>query len=147
MFNPSREQVREFFRQTWGKYQAKKPLTPMEQMAAEIITWHPEYHNMLTNPDAIHHDYHISKGQTNPFLHMSMHLAIQEQLSIDQPVGIRQAYEHMLKKHAPHDAQHRIMEALGEVVWQAQKDGTMPDNQRYLELIWRQATPNAPFRS
>jgi len=112
----------------------------MEQMAADIISWHPEYHELLSQPDAIQQDFTIEKGQTNPFLHMSMHLAIQEQLSVDQPPGIRLAYQGLLKRCDEHEAQHRIMEALGEVVWEAQRLGTPLDNERYLELIRRHAT-------
>ncbi|HLR83065.1 MAG TPA: DUF1841 family protein [Paenalcaligenes sp.] len=140
MFSPSREQVRQFFIQTWKKQRNQQVLTPMEQMAADIISWHPEYHELLSQPDAIQQDFTIEKGQTNPFLHMSMHLAIQEQLSVDQPPGIRLAYQGLLKRCDEHEAQHRIMEALGEVVWEAQRLGTPLDNERYLELIRRHAT-------
>ena len=137
MFSPSREQVRQFFIETWKKQRNQQVLTPMEQMAADIISWHPEYQELLSQPDAIQHDFTIEKGQTNPFLHMSMHLAIQEQLSVDQPPGIRLAYQGLLKRCDEHEAQHRIMEALGEVVWEAQRLGTPLDNERYLELIRR----------
>ncbi|HLS16603.1 MAG TPA: DUF1841 family protein [Paenalcaligenes sp.] len=137
MFNPSREQVRQFFIETWKKHRDQQVLTPMEQMAAEIISWHPEYHELLSQPDAIEHDFSVEKGQTNPFLHMSMHLAIQEQLSVNQPPGIRQAYQKLLKRSDPHEAQHRIMEALGEVVWEAQRLGKPLDNERYLALIYK----------
>jgi len=141
MFNPSREQVRQFFSQCWQKYCAKQPLSPLEQMAADIIVWHPEYHDLLRDPEAVHDDYTVEKGQTNPFLHLSMHLAIQEQLSVDQPPGIRAAYEALCQTHEPHEASHRIMEALGEVVWEAQRLGKPLDNQRYLSLIHRHAQP------
>lgn len=137
MFNPSREQVREFFIQSWKKHRAHRPLEPLETMAAEIISWHPEYHALLDNPDAAQADFSVEQGHTNPFLHLSMHLAIQEQLSIDQPPGIRSAYQALLVKFDPHTAQHHIMEALGEVVWEAQRLGAPLDNERYIELIRR----------
>jgi len=137
MFSPSREQVRQFFSQTWQKYQAQQALSPLEQMAVEIISWHPEYHAILLDPEAVEQDFHIEKGQTNPFLHLSMHLAIQEQLSIDQPPGICAAYQKLQQRYDNHEAQHRIMEALGEVIWEAQRLGKPFDNDHYLELIQR----------
>src|SRR5690625_6713414 len=85
-------------------------------MAAKIISWHPEYHALLETPHAAQADFSVEQGQTNPFLHLSMHLAIQEQLSIDQPPGIRAAYQSLLSRLDPHEAEHHIMEALGEVV-------------------------------
>src|SRR5690625_7506001 len=97
MFNPSREQVRAFFIQSWDKHRNQQPLEPLEQMAAKIISWHPEYHALLETPHAAQADFSVEQGQTNPFLHLSMHLAIQEQLSIDQPPGIRAAYQSLLK--------------------------------------------------
>ncbi len=93
MFNPSRDQVRSFFIETWRKYLAKEVLTPMETIAADIIALHPEYHAVVEDPDAIDRDFPPEAGQVNPFLHLSLHLAIEEQLSIDQPPGIRAAFE------------------------------------------------------
>lgn len=139
MFSPSREQVRQFFIDTWSKHRSQQVLTPIEQMAAEIITWHPEYHELLSQPHVLQQDFTIEQGQTNPFLHLSMHLAIQEQLSVNQPPGIRPAYQRLLKRCDAHEAQHRIMEALGEIVWEAQRLGKPLDNERYLELIHRHA--------
>lgn len=138
MFNPSREQVRAFFIQSWDKHRNQQPLEPLEQMAAKIISGHPEYHALLETPHAAQADFSVEQGQTNPFLHLSMHLAIQEQLSIDQPPGIRAAYQSLLRRLDPHEAEHHIMEALGEVVWEAQRLGTALDNERYIELIRRQ---------
>src|SRR5690625_6398804 len=115
MFNPSREQVRQFFIETWKKHRDQQVLTPMEQMAAEIISWHPEYHELLSQPDAIEHDFSVAKGQTNPFLQMSMHFAIQEQLSVNQLPGIRPAYQKLLKHTHPHEAQHRSEEHTSEL--------------------------------
>ncbi len=140
MFNPSREDVRTFFIEAWRKHQANTVLTPLETMAADIVMMHPEYHDVLTDPDSQHADYTVEAGQTNPFLHMSMHLAINEQLSIDHPPGIRAAHEGLLRTHDTHEASHIIMEALGEVVWEAQRLGTPFDSDRYLELIRRHAS-------
>src|SRR5699024_12613299 len=126
--------------ESWEKQRNQLLWPPMEQMVADIISWHPEYQVLLSQPDAIQHHFTFEKGQAHPLLHMSMHLAIQAPLSVDQPPGIRLAYQGLLKRCDEHEAQHRIMEALGEVVWAAQRLGTPLDNERYLELIRRHAT-------
>lgn len=140
MFNPTREQVRLFFTDAWKKHQAASVLTPLEMMAVDIISQHPEYHDALSDPEITAADFLPEQGKTNPFLHLSMHLAITEQLSIDQPPGIKAAYQGLLGTHDAHDAMHIIMEALGEIVWEAQRLKTPFDNDRYLDLIRRHAT-------
>lgn len=139
MFNPTRDQVREFFRQAWNKHLEHTVLTPLETMAVDIAKMHPEYHDVLTDPDSHHADYTVEAGQTNPFLHMSMHLAINEQLSIDQPPGICASYDSLRQKYDAHEAVHVIMEALGEVIWEAQRLNRPFDSEHYLELIQRRA--------
>ncbi len=140
MFNPSREQVRQFFVEAWQKHRSGQLLTPLETMAVDLAALHPEYHAALENPDYITADYTVEKGQSNPFLHLSMHLAINEQLSINQPPGIAETYKSLLSTHDAHDAAHIIMDALGEVIWEAQRLGTPFDSNRYLELIKRYST-------
>ncbi|HEX7387728.1 MAG TPA: DUF1841 family protein [Castellaniella sp.] len=140
MFTPSKEQVRDFFTQAWRKRREGGVLTPLETMAADLVAQHPEYHEDLESPDAATRDYPVEGGRTNPFLHLSMHLAIQEQLSIDHPPGIRAAWQQLLRSHTEHEAAHVIMEALGEVVWEAQRLGKSFDNDHYLSLIRRHAT-------
>lgn len=140
MFNPSREQVRQFFTEAWQKYRTAGVLTPLETMATDWIQQHPEYHADLESGQAIQADYSVEAGQTNPFLHLSMHLAISEQLSIDQPPGIKAAYQQLLATRDPHQAAHEIMECLGEVVWEAQRLGTPFSNDTYLDLIKRRTT-------
>src|SRR5690625_6535772 len=93
MFNPSREQVRAFFCDAWQKHLQGGVLSPLETMAVDIAKKHPEYHHVLADPESQQADFPVEAGQTNPFLHMSMHLAISEQLSIDQPPGICDAFE------------------------------------------------------
>ncbi|GGE74845.1 MAG TPA: DUF1841 family protein [Paenalcaligenes hominis] len=139
MFNPSRDQVRQFFIEAWSKYRQKQLLSPLENMAVNLVQQHPEYHDLLASPEATHHEFSVEKGQTNPFLHLSMHLAIQEQLSIDQPPGIKQAYDRLVATLDPHEATHRIMDALGEIIWEAQRLNKPLDNERYIELIHRYA--------
>jgi len=142
MFNPSRDEVRRFFTDTWRKERAGEILTPLEAIAADWIREHPEYHAQLADPDAaIAHDYSPERGQSNPFLHLSMHLAISEQLSIDQPPGIRAAHDKLAARlGSAHDAQHAIMECLGETIWEAQRAGTPPDTDAYLARIERRAS-------
>ncbi len=141
MFNPSKEQVRLFFTEAWGKHRQGAPLTPLEAQAVDWIVQHPEYHADLEDPDAAQTDYSVEAGRSNPFLHLSMHLAITEQLSIDQPPGIRAAYERLLKRTGnPHDATHEIMECLGQVVWEAQRLGKPFSSEHYLDLLNRRAT-------
>lgn len=140
MFTPSRDDVRQFFSQAWAKHLSQGVLTPLESMAVDIVLMHPEYHKVLSDPDNVHADFSVEKGQTNPFLHLSMHLAINEQLSIDHPPGIKAAHSTLVATHGSHDAAHIIMEALGEVVWEAQRLNKPFDSQHYLDLIRRHAT-------
>ncbi|MBF23508.1 DUF1841 family protein [Neopusillimonas maritima] len=142
MFNPSREQVRTFFTESWQKHLNSQVLTPLETMAVDWIRQHPEYHDELLRKDALNAEYTVESGRTNPFLHLSMHLAISEQLSIDHPHGIRAAHESLAQKVGAHEAAHEVMECLGEVVWEAQRLGKPFDNDTYLELIQRRATRN-----
>ncbi|MFC3340079.1 DUF1841 family protein [Paracandidimonas soli] len=135
MFNPTREQVRQFFTEAWRKHKSREVLTPLESIAVDWALQHPEYHADLESPEALEAEYTVEQGRTNPFLHLSMHLAIAEQLSVDQPPGIRAAYQQLLATHDEHQAVHIIMESLGQVVWEAQRLGKPLDNDSYLELI------------
>lgn len=140
MFNPSRDQVRQFFIETWRKYRQNQILTPLETMACDFIVMHPEYHDDLTHPEAITREFSVEQGRTNPFLHLSMHLAIAEQLSIDQPPGIKAAFASLAAQYDEHQAFHEIMECLGEVVWESQRLGKALDNDAYLSRIQRRAS-------
>jgi len=95
MFSPSPAQVRQFFTEAWRKHRERVVLSPLETIAVDWALQHPEYHADLENPEAVDADYSVARGRTNPFLHLSMHLAISEQLSIDQPPGIRAAYQRL----------------------------------------------------
>lgn len=141
LFNPSRDEVRRFFFEAWRKYRATEPLTPLEGMAVEVIGMHPEYHAVLDTPEKyLEQEYFPEMGETNPFLHMSLHLSILEQLSIDQPPGIAAAYQSLRNKHGEaHPAQHDLMECLAETVWRAQRERTAPDGATYLAKIQKAA--------
>jgi hypothetical protein len=141
MFNPSREQVRQFFFETWARYRSGAPLVGLENVALEVILLHPEYHAALEHPERhADHEYSPEAGQTNPFLHLSLHLAIEEQLSIDQPPGMRAEFERIARLSGDrHAALHAALECLGETLWRAQRDGAAPDSAAYLECLKRTA--------
>lgn len=140
MFNPTRDEVRNFFIEAWRKYEAREVLTPLETIAADIVAQHPEYHAVVDKPDSVDRDFPPEAGQVNPFLHLSLHLAIEEQLSIDQPPGIRAAFEaacaHRGERHA---AMHDALECLGETLFNAQRNGTQPDGIAYVAALRRSA--------
>jgi hypothetical protein len=140
MFNPTKDEVRRFFCDTWRKSQANEVLTPLEAIARDWILQHPEYESELSDQDAAQSaDYDIAKGQSNPFLHLSMHLSIAEQVSIDQPPGIRSAFQLLATRLGEHDAHHEIMECLGQMLWTSQRNGTPPDGEAYVECVRRSA--------
>ena len=140
MFDPSRDQVRNFFIETWRKFTAREILTPLEQMAADLIALHPEYHAVLEDPESVTRDFSPDDGQINPFLHLSLHLAIEEQLSIDQPPGIRAAFAAcQLRRGDRHTALHDVLECLGETMFDAQRNKAQPDGAAYVERIKRRS--------
>ena len=149
MFNPTRDQVRQFFCSTWQKHCQGQKLEGAEISAGELCARHPEYHALLANPAlAVDQEFPPESGQMNPFLHLSLHLAIGEQVSINQPHGIREAFETLSQKMPLHDAEHIILECLGETIWAAQKNGTQMDAAAYINSVRKAAglsddtTPN-----
>jgi Domain of unknown function (DUF1841) len=137
MFAPSRDQARQFFFETWRKYRTGEVMSGLEQIALAVIALHPEYHALLDDPrHNLERDYAPEAGATNPFLHLSLHLAIEEQLSIDQPPGLRAQFERMAAASgAEHDAKHMLLECLAETIWQAQRTGRPPDQALYLACV------------
>jgi len=137
IFNPTREEVRRFFCDTWKKKTEGHILAPIETIAGDWMEQHPEYHSLLADPEgALAQDYTPERGETNPFLHLSMHLSISEQISIDQPPGIRQVADSLIKKlGTAHEAQHLMMECLGQVMWEAQREGAKLSPEKYLEAL------------
>jgi hypothetical protein len=137
MFTPTRDQARDFLFEVFRKGEAGLPLTPLEGHAADIIRKHPEYHDILRDKARYHLvDWSPETGQMNPFLHLNLHLAILEQLSIDQPPGIRARHTALLMQGLnDHDAEHIILEALAETLWEAQRDGSALNAERYLARI------------
>ena len=141
LFNPSRDEVRQFFFDAWAKFKQQNMLTELEKMAVGIMHMHPEYHAILDHPEQyLEQAYYPEMGETNPFLHMSLHLSIQEQISINQPIGITQAYGKLCTQfQEEHEAQHALLECLAETIWLAQRNNTGLDAVHYLSLIEQRA--------
>jgi hypothetical protein len=142
MFDPSRDDVRTFFCETQRKQADGAPLTPLEAVAADWIAEHPEYASELADAErARAATYGGEDGRENPFLHLSMHLSISEQVAIDQPRGIRQAFELLSRRRgSSHAAQHEVMECLGRMLWESQRSGRPPDGEAYIDCVRRRAT-------
>ena len=140
MFTPSSDDVRRFFCEAFRKQRAGEILGPMEAIAADWIALHPEYADTLTDVDAaLARDFSVEGGEANPFLHLSMHLSISEQASVDQPRGIRDAINALTARLGQHDAHHQIMECLGEMIWNSQRNGVPPDADAYVECVRKRA--------
>ena len=136
MFTPSSNDVRRFFCEAFRKQRAGEILSPMDAIAADWIARHPEYEEVLRDADAaVARDYSVDGGQANPFLHLSMHLSIEEQVSIDQPPGIKAACAALTQRLGAHEAHHQVMECLGEMIWKSQRDGAAPDAAAYIECV------------
>jgi hypothetical protein len=142
MFTPSREQVRRFLADAWQKRRDGLPASALEVMAADIAELHPEYHDLLSGDEtALTREWTPEQGEANPFLHLSLHLAVEEQLSIDQPPGIRAVFEQLSARRGDrHAALHVILECLGETVWRASQDKAPPDGNAYLDCLRRAAS-------
>ncbi|MCG8435036.1 MAG: DUF1841 family protein [Gammaproteobacteria bacterium] len=139
MFGQDRNEIRRMFFRVWIKLADRQPLTALESLIADVIEAHPEYHEILRqDEDALERDYLPEGGETNPFLHMGMHIAIREQVSTNRPEGISGIHKALAAKFGDaHEAEHRMLECLGETLWEAQRNNTPPDEQRYLERVRR----------
>jgi hypothetical protein len=142
MFSPSQEDVRRFFCAVYEKSLRKAPMEAIEILASQWIAEHPEYHADFSNVDAaLRQVYTNAQGQINPFLHLSMHLSISEQCSIDQPRGIRQAVELLThRRNSLHKAHHETMECLGKMLEESQSARRPPDGDAYIACVQRHAT-------
>ena len=136
MFDTDRNQLRKVFFDSWKSRTEGKPMDAMQEIVANIVELHPEYHSLLENHDALDKDYTPDHGETNPFLHMSMHIALHEQISTNRPAGIQDCYTQIITNTgSEHDAEHAMMECLGESLWKAQRNNTMPDETEYLQCL------------
>ena len=133
MFSNNRTELRKVFYDCWKLKQDGQALDALQQMITGVIEQHPEYHSLLEKDANIDRDYHPAEGETNPFLHMSMHLALIEQISTNRPDGIRNCHQKLTQSlGSPHEAEHRMMDCLAEAIWQAQRNNTMPDEASYM---------------
>jgi hypothetical protein len=135
----SRDQLRQMYRDVWRKFQASQPLEPLEAQIAAVISEHPEYVAWLeSGDDALRAEFTPEGGRENPFLHMGMHLAIREQVSTDRPRGITAIHQKLAQRLGDaHKAEHTMLEALGETLWEAQRNNRAPDEGAYLERLQR----------
>jgi len=139
MFGNDRDSLRRYYCTVWDKAQSGQPLEPLEHLIAGVIREHPEYQPALTAAESVlGREYLPEMGETNPFLHMGMHIAIQEQLGGQRPEGIVEVYQQLCRRLGDHHAaEHQMMECLGETLWEAQRSNTEPDERVYLERLRR----------
>jgi hypothetical protein len=137
--NQSRDELRRVYVEALRKRRAGLPIEPLEAQVADVIALHPEYHAALErSEDAVGRDYTPEGGQSNPFLHMGLHLAVRDQIATDRPAGLRQAFERVAARvGSAHEAEHRIIECLAEAMWEAQRSGRPPDEAAYLQRVLR----------
>jgi len=138
LFSNDRTEIRRTFQTAWRKRREGLPLEPLEAIIADVVALHPEYHPWIEGDAGLDKEWSPEMGETNPFLHLGMHIAIHEQLATDRPAGIADAYRAALARSGePHAVQHRFMECLGEALWHAQRNGTAPDEAAYLRCLQR----------
>ncbi len=137
MFGSDRATMRAFFATAWRKRQAGEALEPLEALVAAVVAEHPEYHALLADADSLEREYTPQAGIANPFLHLSMHVALREQVATDRPTGIAAVYRALGATRGVAEAEHAMMECLGESLWRAQRDNALPDEAAYLDCLRR----------
>ena len=136
MFSNNRDELRQFYFDSWRKFKNNTELTPLEQQIVAVIKEHPEYHELLENKEKVlSQDYLPEMGDTNPFLHMGMHIGLQEQISTNRPNGIRELYYSLAVQLGVHNAEHEMMDCLAEAIWTAQRNNAAPDDSAYLNCL------------
>ncbi len=136
MFGNNRNELRQVYLTCWQLKKNNLPMDPMQEVIANIVELHPEYHHLFESDDSIDKDFSAETGESNPFLHMSMHIALHEQISTNRPDGINDLYQKLCILYSgQHDAEHAMMECLGEALWLAQRNQMAPDEDRYLECL------------
>lgn len=135
-FSNDRQKLRQTYFDIWQKTLNKQPLEPLETLISEVIAEHPEYHPMFQDKNSLHKDFFAEAGQDNPFLHMGLHLAIREQIATNRPQSILSCYNNLcVSQGGSHEAEHRMMECLAEMIWSAQKNNKAPDEQAYMACL------------
>lgn len=134
--NSGREDLRRRYVSAWQRHRDGMPLEPLDAQIADVVSLHPEYHAFLEEPDASAQSFTVESGRSNPFLHMGLHLAIREQVGTRRPSGIEIIHRRLAQRLGDmHEAEHRMIEVLAETLWEAQRGGIPPDEQRYLEKL------------
>jgi Domain of unknown function (DUF1841) len=134
--NSGRDELRRRYQNAWLRHRDGLPLEPLDAQIADVILLHPEYHAVLESPDSSEQSFSVEQGRSNPFLHMGLHLAIREQVGTRRPAGIEAVHLRLTRQLGDaHQAEHRMIEVLAETLWEAQRAGTAPDEQRYLERL------------
>ena len=135
-YTSERDKLRQVYTDVWQKVKLNQPMVALEKMIARVIEMHPEYHAMLNNEKHLGNEYLPEMGETNPFLHMGMHLGLQEQVSLDRPSGIQQIYQQLGEQTGSVEkTEHAMMDCLAESLWLSQKYQTEPDEQKYLACL------------
>ncbi|MDV3239690.1 MAG: DUF1841 family protein [Gammaproteobacteria bacterium] len=139
LFSQNRDQLRQFYCDVWRRHRAGEALEPLEVQVRDVILMHPEYQPLLERPDAaLGRDYLPELGETNPFLHMGLHLALHEQVATDRPAGVRALAQRLRLAQADgHALEHRMMDCLAEAIWRGQRDNAAPDEGEYLRCLER----------
>ena len=139
LFSQNRDQLRQFYCDVWRRHRAGEALEPLEVQVRDVILMHPEYQPLLERPDtALGRDYLPELGETNPFLHMGLHLALHEQVATDRPAGVRALAQRLRLAQADgHALEHRMMDCLAEAIWRGQRDNAAPDEWEYLRCLER----------
>ena len=136
MFGNNRSELRAVYLNCWRLKKNKLPMDPLQEIVANIVELHPEYHHLVEHEENVDRDFSVELGESNPFLHMSMHIALHEQISTNRPEGINDIFQKLCVMHGdPHQAEHAMMDCLGEALWQAQRDQTNPDEKAYLACL------------
>jgi hypothetical protein len=136
LFGTDRTALRRTFAQAWQHHLQGVPLEPLQAQIVKVVAEHPEYHRTVEDADALDRDYLPEGGQSNPFLHMAMHLALLEQCANDRPSGISKAMARAQRRStSSHETQHQAMECLGRVLWEAQAEARAPDEGSYLRCV------------
>lgn len=147
MLTSDRSQLRQTYLTAWRKARSGEPLGAVERQIVDVARQHPEYHSLLEQGEAaLEQDWLPDGGETNPFLHMSLHIALQEQIATDRPAGIRRLYQRMLEACLGdvHSAEHRLLDCLAEELWKVQRDGRPFRDKSYLKCIKRQGAGQRP---
>jgi hypothetical protein len=134
IFGQDRNELRRMYADAWRKYSEKLPLSPLESQIATVIADHPEYEAAVTGD--LDKDFTVEGEQTNPFLHMGLHLGIREQVATNRPAGIKAVFEQLAARLGDaHNAEHQMIDCLAETLWEAQRSQRPPDELQYLESL------------